>query len=598
MCENLLTLHIICTTVIPTAPNSISMNKLQLYISKSLRGFKSVRNINPSENVQRHIHDLRRALESLDYNPIEKYLFYLISYIDQGSFFTILRTIPDQPLDHLATTIFVPNGLIITREEMSEIVSRTTNMVSNPSVSADDINELHRLFSKEYPVKAVPPACVPSEGRDYGCCFYGCDTGRNLDDFFADNLYCPAFIDYAGILLVDAALGVESSAVDVSDIKPGPTVTLMPPADSSDGFVPHIFHHVFDRPFMVSQGSEVTIVWKRGGFEDKIQTVIVAADGMTVEPVSNSDCRKSLTPASFYITARASKAPVQGAVITVNGVEINEARPFTHDELKNADVVIRATGYLPFRGRLDLAATTQALIQLQEQHKIYRFEMPVKSSELGAPIHFEIHTKREFTDSPIEGYTLTDDIKEGAGRTNRLQYVASGALTSRRNIVISVVAALVAGFLLGWLMTGRNGTPKTDTAADTIPVMVEDIRTTPADQQAKATPAAQVPQPSAGKVTAEAISYLDNNTLWQREQLEQLGLNGLFDDMNNYRLRRIIDIWGVKLKASSRFAKVVDHARQSQNKKIFKAEGTYCKPGDNSIAVQTYLNRIDPAKKK
>ncbi|MDE6333453.1 MAG: hypothetical protein K2L77_02280, partial [Muribaculaceae bacterium] len=275
----------------------------------------------------------------------------------------------------------------------------------------------------------------------------------------------------------------------------------------------------------------------------------------------------------------------------------------THDELKNADVVIRATGYLPFRGRLDLAATTQALIQLQEQHKIYRFEMPVKSSELGAPIHFEIHTKREFTDSPIEGYTLTDDIKEGAGRTNRLQYVASGALTSRRNIVISVVAALVAGFLLGWLITGNNGDAKADIIADSIPVKAEDVRgatpaPAPVEQPGQDAAAAPVPQPSAGKVTAEAISYLDNNTLWQREQLEQLGLNGLFDDMNNYRLRRIIDIWGVKLKASSRFAKVVDHARQSQNKKIFKAEGTYCKPGDNSIAVQTYLNRIDPAKKK
>ncbi len=58
------------------------MNKLQLYIYKSLRGFKSVRNINPEENVQRHIRDVRKALEILDYDPNEKYLFYLISYIE------------------------------------------------------------------------------------------------------------------------------------------------------------------------------------------------------------------------------------------------------------------------------------------------------------------------------------------------------------------------------------------------------------------------------------------------------------------------------------------------------------------------------------
>lgn len=579
------------------------MNKLQLYISKSLRGFKSVRNINPSENVQRHIVDLRHALESLDYNPTEKYLFYLISYIDCGTLFTILRTIPDQPLDHLATTIFVPHGLMITREEMSEIVCRATAMVSNPSVSAEDINDLHRMFSREYPVKSDPAAWVSSDGRDYACCFYGGDTGRSLEEFYADNLYMPAFIGYAGILLVDASLGVESTAVNVSDVRPGPAVRLLPPVDRPDGFVPHIFRHVFDRPFLVSLGSEVTIVWKRGGFEDKTQTVIVNADGMTVEPVSNSDCRKSITPASFYITARASKAPVHGATITVNGVEISDAHPFTYDELKNAEVMIRASGYAPFRGRLDLASTTQALIQLQEQHRIYRFEMPVKSSELGAPIHFEIHTKREFTDSPIEGYVLVDEIKEGAGRSNRLQYAASGAEPARRNIIIAIVAALVAGFLLGWLITGNNGDAKADIMADSIPVKAEDVREAtpapaPVEQPGQDSAAAPVSNQASGKVTAEAISYLDNNTLWQRDQLEQLGLNGLFDDMNNYRLRRIVDIWGVKLKASSRFAKVADHARQSQNKKIFKAEGTYCKPGDNSIAVQTYLNRIDPAKKK
>ena len=171
------------------------MNKLQLYISKSLRGFKSVRNINPSENVQRHIRDVRRALEALDYDPAEKYLFYLISYVEEGSFFTILRTIPDQPLDHLATTIFVPNGLKITREEMADIVHRTTRMVSNPSVSAEEINDLHEVFSKEYPVDPNPPACVPSEGRDYASCFYNGETGRKLDDFYAEALYQPAFID-------------------------------------------------------------------------------------------------------------------------------------------------------------------------------------------------------------------------------------------------------------------------------------------------------------------------------------------------------------------------------------------------------------------
>jgi hypothetical protein len=55
---------------------------------------------------------------------------------------------------------------------------------------------------------------------------------------------------------------------------------------------------------------------------------------------------------------------------------------------------------------MDLASTTQALIQMQERRKVYQFEMPLKSSEYGAPIKFEIRSKRELAGSPIDGYEI------------------------------------------------------------------------------------------------------------------------------------------------------------------------------------------------
>lgn len=581
------------------------MNKLQLYIYKSLRGFKSVRNFNPSENVQRHIRDMRPALEILDYDPAEKYLFYLISYVDEGSFFTILRTIPDQPLDHLATTIFVPNGLKITRSEMADIVRRTTRMVSNPSVSADEVNDLHEIFSKEYPVESEPPACVPSEGRRYAFCRYGGNTGRSLDDFFAEMLYQPANIEYAGVVLADDELGVTSDAPDITDRPLCANVRLLPPDENTDGFAPHIYHHTFDRPFLVPLGGSVEIVWRRGGFEDRMQTVEITTDGQTVEPVSNSDSRKTITPASFFITAQANKAAVHNAVITVNGIEISEARTFTLDELKNADVVIRAAGFFPFRSRLDLAATTQALIQLQEQRKIYRFELPVKSSELGAPIHFEIHTKRELTDSPLEGYTLIEDIKEGSARSNHLEYTGGSAAPTWRLPVIASAAALVAGFLLGWLIMGGDPVPaapqQDDTAAAAIETSSPEVngqQPAPAETQPakNETPAAATAP--AAKPSASAVSYLDSNKKWSKDELDRYPeLKGLFDDMNNFRIDRLADYWGPRFPSSKNMGRVAHHASESRRKKVFKPQGTYCAAGDRTISIQPYLYRIDPAKK-
>ena len=596
------------------------MNKLQLYISKSYKGFKSVRNFNPAENIQRHIHDVRQALEVLDYDPSEKYLFYLISYIDEGSFFTILRTIPEQPLDHLAMTIFVPNGLLIKAEEMADIVKRTARMVSNPSVSAEDVADLHEILSKEYPEEENAPATVGSEGKTYAVCVYGGEGGRRLDDFFGPKLYQPEYLKYAGVVLVDAELGVSFDAPDLSAEALADTVALLPPEEQPDNFVPHIYHHVFDRPFRAPLGGEVNIVWRRGGFEDRTQVVTVSGPDQRVEPAEISDSRKAISPASFYITSQATKAPIDKAVITVNNVEINGPHSFTVPELKNADVHIRAHGYFPFHAHLDLAATTQALVQLQEQRKIYRFELPVKSSELGAPIHFEIHTKRELTDSPIEGYSLLDDIKEGQGRNNYLEFKGRSGLAGWRPYAIGAAAGLLLGIILGWAIggSGSKGADDADSIAEVVEEpaeaaqpkqeskeeflnrVVENQKAKDAAQAAGQPAPEPVAAPSSAPVTKEAIKYLESATSWDKDKLDKYPeLAGLFDDMNNFRLQRIKDYWGPRLAKSKRFEKVAFHAGEGLRKKIFKPEGTYCtKEGDHTITVQSYLNRIDPAKAK
>lgn len=579
------------------------MNKLQLYIYKSLRGFKSVRNINPSENVQRHILDVRRALELLDYNPAEKYLFYMVSYVDEGAFFTILRTIPPEPLDHLSTTIFVPRGLVITPEEMEAVVRRTTRMVSNPSVSAEDLAELHATFSREYPVDRDAPMTVASEGRQYAWCLYGGETGRSLRDFFGDKLYQPGYLPYAGVLLVDADLGVTGSDNDLTDMPLATTVPVLPPKTTPEGFTPHIYHHMFDRPFLVPLGGDVQIIWRRAGFEDRMQDVHISRPDQDISPASTAESRKAISPASFFITSQASKSPVPDPIITVNGVEINEARYFTQADLKNAEVVIRCAGFFPFKGNLDLAATTQALIQLQEQRKIYRFELPVKTSELGAPIRFEIHTKRELEDSPVEGYTLLDEMYEGSNRINHLQYTGSTPGSSRRMMIVVAAAALVLGWLGGWLCT-RGGSdrtvPQTDSVAVEAPVAVAPA---PADRvEAPAQPLSPAAQAEAtdaapATVSADAIAYLDRNPKWIKDDMEKFpGLKGLFDDMNNFRIARIITFWGPRLSASKNFKTVVAAAEGGRHKPAaqFAAGTTYNKEGDTVINWRGYTYRIDP----
>lgn len=575
------------------------MNKLQLYIYKSLAGFKAVRNINPSENVQRHIRDVRRALEVLDYDPAEKYLFYLVSYIPEGTFFTVLRTIPPRAFDHLATTIFVPRGVQIDVDEMSEIVKRTTRMVSNPAVTADDLAELHAVFSTEYPCDAEAPDTIGSWGTDYAVCRYGGETGRVLEDFFGHNLYQTDYLPYAGVLLVDDELGVTTAADDLTDLMPGVNVSLLPPAQSSDGFTPYVLRHAVTRPMLVPLGRDITVTWRRPGFEDRLQEITVEADGQRLEAVDTIEARKMISPASFYITSHTAKTPVANAVVSVNGVDIEEPQSFTLGELRQASVEVRAPGYAPFRTTCDLASATQTLIQLPDVRKVFRFELPVRTSELGAPIRFAIHTKRDITASPIEGYELSAPVAEGASRINHLHYVVQASVT--RTVLLSVAAALVAGFLLGWVVRGGgsgDGAPAADSVA------VEETVTpanasTPVKKQAATTTPAPTPAKAVSPTKAAAIKYLEEHKAWKRDELEQYpDLHGLFDDLNSFNYARITGHWKKELKSSANFAKVVNAVEEGQRKKVFVPDGSrkYCRPDDRSISYINYCYRVDPRK--
>ena len=588
------------------------MNKLQLYIAKSLRGFKPLVNINPAEDVRRHIDDCRDALAAVGYDPLEKNIFYLIRYIDEGTLLSILRTIPTEPLDHLAATVFVPADMDISADELASIVRAITRKMSAPGMTSADIAELRRLFAREYPdlPRQDTGAMVESGRGRYACARYGGDSGRKLADYFGRRIYQPAWLPYRGVLLLDADMGLHTQAPDLTDTPLLPVAPLLPP-ESEGGFEPHIYGRAFDRPYAVPLGGSVEITWTRPGFEPRKSIILVRRPGMTAEAAATDDARKTLSPESFAVNSLADRSPIADCTITVNGVPVDGPRTFTEAELAAAQVTVSSPGYAPFSGRIDLAGNTKVLIRLAPAGKIYHFQIPVRSAELGAPVNFEIRSKQPVTESPIEGYEALDTIREGAGRTNMLAFAGSGG--GMRRTLIAAAVGLVAGLVLGFCLfaggsdekVGRRDMPVAATAA---------ADTTPAPAQAAPSPAAEAaPQPqapaqqtpaatpdpaAAAASLADAINYLDSNRTWNRTEMERYAaLAGLFDDMNALRLDRLTGTWAQTLKDSKNFGAIVRAAEGSARKKVDvhrQGRDTYNKPGDNAIGYVGYTYWIDP----
>ena len=65
--------------------------------------------------------------------------------------------------------------------------------------------------------------------------------------------------------------------------------------------------------------------------------------------------------------------------------------------------------------------------------------------------------------------------------------------------------------------------------------------------------------------------------------------------MNNFRLQRLVDFWGPRLKNSKNFADVIKFCNNSiQTKKVQRLSGTFNSPDKSTIKLQSYFYRIDP----
>ena len=139
-------------------------------------------------------------------------------------------------------------------------------------------------------------------------------------------------------------------------------------------------------------------------------------------------------------------------MIKVNGKDIDEPQSFTYADLHNAKVEISSPGYFAFSGRFDLASSTHALVQMKQLHRTYRFDLPLNTPDPVEAIRIYLKTTKPITQCPIDGYEVTGDgIVEGAGVSNSMVYVGGHSRRIIRYAIAGSLAALLLGFLLGWL---------------------------------------------------------------------------------------------------------------------------------------------------
>ena len=614
------------------------MNKLQLYITKSLGSYKDLFKINPSEEESRHIRELREEVQKVNYDSTEKNIFFYVTTIDTGTFITIIRTIPSAPVDHLAAWIYIPNELIIDAETLEGVVNTTMRKISGDKVTQEDVAKLRELFATEYMTDPNAPQMTASKsGNQMAWRGYNANTGVTLRDLLGKGLFQVPYLDYCGVMFVDRDLGLTVKGADLTNLRiEGPAVVL-PAERTPENFVAHVFGHPANKPIRASLNANIAVVWQHPGFEEVIKEEVITTPEFEVSVPDTSMAKKEISRASFQIAATSGTAPLTNCKITVNGFEVSEKpHKFSTSELKSAAVLVNCEGYAPYNAKMDLARSTKALIRLKERTMVYNFEMPVKLADLGAPVRFQICSKRPITESPLEGYVCTqDEVLEGETRKNILSYSPKSTFATANKLVY-VGAGLIVGLIFGWLTGCGGGSDKkaedreevlavdtvqmvdVEATADaeagldsvTIALLKGMVEYTPktaeiqsatnlVQQQQQAQAQAVEPPKDMNTVSEESIAYLDNNKTWTKEDLDkQPGLAGLYEDLNNFNLDALTTTWAEKLGKSKAFKEVVKFANQGNKPSKIdkcKAKGaTFNTGGESSIKLQQYFFRIDP----
>lgn len=208
----------------------------------------------------------------------------------------------------------------------------------------------------------------------------------------------------------------------------------------------------------------------------------------------------------------------------------------------------------------------------------YGFVLPMTTPDGHTTLEFEVESSKPITRSPISGYEIAGKAKEG--EVNRLRRVNDDGIYGKLGRWIWGIA----GFAIGVAVMMIAGLFGGDSAAES---------SASDDRQEKVAP-------SEGVRSSEATAYLDNNNIWQREQMEKIdGLQGLFDAMNQFRFDELGGKWSKALSGSKNFAKVARAAQKAQSKKIDPRRDKdhnpcYNREGDTRINWVGYIYWIDP----
>lgn len=556
------------------------MGKLQLYITIAYKGYREMLDINADSMVKSGVHDLSHLMGKIKYKTGRMSIFFMLKYTAGGVFITALRTIPVQKPDHLAAWVFIPYDIKISTSEIEDVMEVVIKAISNSKITSDTYSELCKLFDKDYDNIPYAAAVAPNYGAGTAYRYYGDVTGYILSDLIGTKRYQTSYLTYSEVVLADKGLVSGIDGRSLTDEPLDQMVKLSPPASPDQAYRPTIFGCEFDRPYLAPLMGTVEIKWMHGNSVAAVQSVMVNRPNMRPDSPSLEEL---LGPSASQAAAPHQPAHTQ------------------HVAYAASDTQETPTSRIP------MADTPP-----HAEHRHHERPQPqADRTTAPKPAHFQRQSTTPATDHPASprGMKTASLAKRFKSLLDKLRGMKPRYISPDTRLkatwasigFLGGVALTLLGTCIHQSLTDAES-KVIDLSSDTLtvntPVETVDVKDV-THQNTTHWPGDEIKEPEVDTSMEAALTYLDGFKTWNKKELDRYPeLAGLYDDMNNFNLNRLVSHWGPKLKKSTRFQKIVAHARQAikRGKKPRVPEGqkTFNKAGKQNIFIMTYLNTIDP----
>lgn len=579
------------------------MNKLGFAIKLASQGASNAIECNKGQWTNKVV-DIREYLKLFNGLQGTDNIVTFMSFDEGGCFLTQLRAISGRVGDFLSGWIYIPNTIEASGEDVMNTYNYVRNILSQSNLN-DYISDIESFFSREFPKKENAAAYIPSSGEEFGVRFN--DMYYSMKEILDTDRYQPYYSKYKAIFLLDKDGEVKISKEQVAKFKdltklnidktcifkaPSPEEVRLLGRGSKVVFQNN---QEFKSPVLTKKGDKIQLYAIRDGFEPvALPPVLIQEDGQVMTIDSQTvKWFKRIKPSMFAICNRKHEKIEKGVRITINGTDVTYQEALVAEEdCRSALVKVSAPDYETSEHKQNLL---NEYCEIMLSRKVKSFQATVELAN-GSLAEMTIESKYLSSnhESPLKGYDYDQDYHGNSILKMNSWFVWKQRLWGFLG-GLGVLALIVLSLMIDTWMDNGCPMPWNEKKVLQTEVSAAGGSTEQESQEPKVNSNVTTSEPY---TLVDAVKYLDGKKVWTKSEMDKYpDLQGLFEDMNNFNLSKLLNEWSAKLASSKNFMKVRESAYKTYTNGWDPSQGshdpTYNQPNDERISLTNYINWLD-----